>query len=136
MYLVEKKTEYKLNVTLDKFYLKRLVNENTGEVFKGYIYFEEEMDSTWGIYVTYLYIFDETREKILLLVPVRISDGRGTWSKESTISIPKLRKTSDFPLPISIKRSMGVGLVYMTVNCLDNTKPFNVYRMMVEFGRR
>lgn len=110
MYLVEKKTEYKLNVILGKFYLKRLVNENTGEVFKGYIYFEEEMDSTWGVYVTYLYIFDETREKILLLVPVRISDSEGTWSKESTISIPKLRKTSDFPLPISIKRSMVCGV--------------------------
>lgn len=135
MYLVERKTEYKWKVLLEKYYPKRLIKERTGEALFGYVYLEEEKDETWDVYVTYLYLFDETKENILMLVPVRISDKKN-MGNEASISIPKIRDNIGFPCPVHIKKSLGVGLMYMTVNEAPDTTTFEVYRMMLEFKGR
>ena len=127
MYLLERTTGYKLKVTLDKYYPKRVRKESTGEMFCGYLYFDEVLD----IYILFLKIYDENKEKEFLVVPVRIS-GKQNSGMHVTLTIPKKRGVSGFPNTMYMTKMAKTGLIYMTDYSTGDTKLSEVYRVMLD----
>ena len=131
MYLLERTTGYKLKVILDKYYPKRVRKESTGEMFCGYLYFEEVYDEVLDIYILFLKIYDENKEKEFLVVPVRIS-GKQNSGMHVTLTIPKKRGVSGFPNTMYMTKMAKTGLIYMTDYSTGDTKLSEVYRVMLD----
>lgn len=131
MYLLEKTSGYKLKVTLDKFYPKRVRKESTGEIFCGYLYFEEVYDEVLDVYTIFLRIYDENKEKQFLVVPVRIS-GKPISGRSVSMAVPRKRGVSGFPYTLCMTRKSKIGLIYMTDYSTGDTKLSEVYRVMLD----
>lgn len=131
MYLLERTTGYKLKVTLDKYYAKRVRLESTGELFCGYLYFEEVHDEVLDVYILYLKIYDESKEKKLLVVPVRITD-KPNSGVNVTLTIPRKKGVSGFPYTMYMIKMSKTGLIYMTDYGTGDTRLSEVYRVMLD----